>query len=262
MVMRARVPSVRTLGIDLSADPKKTAACSIVWARGRAHVESVALGLVNDELLEQMDDADWVGIDAPFGWPLAFLEAVRGWTERGTWPAVGRDRLRYRETDRFVRKTARMPLSVSSDRIAVTAMRCAELLTELARRRSRDRLDRSGGDRVVEVYPGAALPRWSETAAGLRLDPQGYKGDKGLERRQILVGALLGSAPWLEVPADTRRELIRNDDVLDALLSSLVARAAARGETMGAETDEQREFAPVEGWIHLPAKGSLRRLVD
>lgn len=124
-----------------------------------------------------MSTADWTGIDAPFGWPAEFLEAITQWATQGAWAKRDRDRLRFRETDRFVQRTARLPLSVSSDRIAVPAMRCASLLTALGERRAGagGSIDRSGDDRVVEVYPGAALVQWSDEAADIHLDPYRYK---------------------------------------------------------------------------------------
>src|SRR4051812_24793398 len=76
-----------------------------------------------------MRRAAWAGIDAPFGWPDALVDAVGIYAQYGTWPAdVSVEALRYRETDRFVRaqvKRARgvsiNPLSVSSNCIASTA---------------------------------------------------------------------------------------------------------------------------------------------
>ena len=249
---------MRTLGIDLSADPKKTCACLISWHSGRAEVEEPVSGLGDEELVERMLEADWVGIDAPFGWPVEFLETVTGWAEKGTWTGVKRERLRYRETDRFVQRTARLPLSVSSDRIAVTAMRCASLLAELSKRGlgSEGRIDRVGDDGVVEVYPGAALVQWSDEATDLRFDPQGYKGKENAAKREVLLDSLAQGAPWLVLDGDTRALSINSDDALDALLSSLVARAAAKSKTLGPSV-RKLALARIEGWIHLPEKGSL-----
>jgi hypothetical protein len=59
-----------------------------------------------------------------------------------------------------------VPLSVSADRIAHVALRCAVLLAELDA--SGRPVDRSGSGHVVEVYPAASLRRWG-------LDHPGYK---------------------------------------------------------------------------------------
>ncbi len=253
---------MRTLGVDLSADPKKTAACLITWEGGQVKVERPNRDIEDGPLVDLMVAADWVGIDAPFGWPADFLQAVTRWAEEATWPQTERERLRYRDTDRFVQSTARLPLSVSSDRIAVTAMRCASLLTQLGEHRAGagGRIDRSGDDRVVEVYPGAALAQWSDAAADLRFDPQGYKGAEQAAKREVLLDVLQRAAPWLDVDATTRAVCVESDDALDALLCSLVARTAAKELTLRPQTTDQAALAHVEGWIHLPKKGSLAQL--
>lgn len=258
-----------TLGVDLSADARKTAACLIAWQAGEARVQRPVLGLKDGALLDLMAGGnghpapDWVGIDAPFGWPAPFVAAIRAWQEGGPWAApdaAARVSLRYRATDLHCEGVSRRALSVSTDRIGVTAMRCATLLTALAQRRGLDRpLDRAGADRVVEVYPGAALPLWSDEEQGALLDPQGYKGDDDT-KRQALLQALLETAPWLVLDADTRALCERNDDALDAVLASLITRAAALGRTIPPQTPEHREAARQEGWLHLPERASLAGL--
>jgi hypothetical protein len=259
---------MRTLGVDLSADPRKTAACLVEWENGSARVHRPVLGLDDDALLSRLlgpdghEQPDWAGIDAPFGWPQPFVAAVKGWEDGESWPSTPRPELRFRATDAFVIRKSRRPLSVSSDRIAVTAMRCAGLVTALADRRGLGRaLDRTGADRVVEVYPGAALPLWSDEAGDIRLDPQGYKADDDT-KRLALVQTLLGAAPWLRLDADTRALCERNDDALDALLAALITRAAAVGQTLPPETEAERVAAATEGWIHLPRRDSLATLAD
>lgn len=260
---------MQTLGIDLSAADRKTAACRITWQDGRAIVSRPVVGLTDRHLLDGMAAADWTGIDAPLGWPQGFLTAVAQYSETGQWPQLpvkangepDRSGLRLRETDRFVAARARVPLSVSSDRIAVTAMRCAGVLTAYAEENGGGPVDRSGDDQVVEVYPGAALVCWSDATRAIALDPQGYKGKAGAAKRAALVGALVGAAPWLELDAPTRALCEASDDALDAVLSSLVARAAALGLTERPETMEQTAAAHIEGWIHLPRAGSLDQLL-
>jgi len=60
------VPGVRTLGIDLSASPKKTAACLIEWD-GAVSVDTPLLGLEDGELLDLMGRADWLESMLPSG---------------------------------------------------------------------------------------------------------------------------------------------------------------------------------------------------
>lgn len=67
-------------------------------------------------------EGDAVGADdVPFGWPDEFVAAVFAYADTGRFPTTERKRLRYRETDRYVEQRARLQLSVSADRIAVTA---------------------------------------------------------------------------------------------------------------------------------------------
>ena len=257
---------MRTLGIDLSSDPKKTAACSVSWEERVVRVEQLSVGLEDGPLVELMLEADWIGIDAPFGWPSDFIEAVTTWSKSGQWPPVEKKKLRFRTTDLFVKDTARLPLSVSTDRIAVTAMRCARLLTAYAERHFGDgaSVERSGDDQVVEVYPAAALILWSDEAADLRFDPQGYKGadPSAQEKRERLIEVLEQAAPWLALEPGQRSCCIRSDDALDAVLCALVARAASKGSTLRPETMAQTADAHIEGWIHLPAEGTLMALAS
>jgi hypothetical protein len=254
---------VRTLGIDLSAQPKKTAACSIAWG-DTVEVEELVVGCDDDALLDRMGDAAWIGIDAPFGWPVEFVETVGAWAAGQAWPtSFTTQQLSFRETDRAVLATRR-PLSVSTDRIGICAMRCARVLTALAERRGTAAIDRTGADQVVEVYPGAALPVWSGEAADLRLDPGGYKGTKPEQaaKREELVEALERGASWLRLEPAHRALCLKNDDALDAVLCALIARAAQRGLTVPPEGELQSARAPVEGWIHLPRAGTLASLAE
>jgi predicted nuclease with RNAse H fold len=252
-------PPGATLGIDLAVDPRRTAACAIAWRDGRAAVESISVGLDDAALRAAIAAAHarggWAGIDAPFAWPERFRDAVVAHHRDRTWPADYRDpRLRYRATDRFVEhECRRRPLSVSTDLIGVTAMRCARMLQEVGEDRGGP-IDPAGADGVVEVYPAAALLAW-------RLDPRGYKnGPLARANRRRLVDAL-AARPWLAFGGDAAAACERSDHALDALLAALATRAAQRGLTHRPRTDDERALAPSEGWIHVPVPGSLDRLV-
>jgi predicted nuclease with RNAse H fold len=250
---------VVTLGIDLSADVDGTAACTIRWEDGKAFVEVPRRRLGNAELRELIAAADWSGIDAPFSWPVPFRDALTEHAAGGGWDEDYRSpRFQYRATDLFVTGIARRPLSVSTDRIGVTAMRCARLLEEVGRDRGK-RLDPTGRDQVVEVYPAAALSAWGAKEAGF--DPQGYKvGPQANEKRRKLVEAFIReTAGWLDFPEGAQRECIASHDPLDAFIAALATRAAQLGRTREPETDEQ-SLAPIEGWIHVPKAGSLAEL--
>jgi predicted nuclease with RNAse H fold len=251
-----------TLGIDLSADPARTAACVVAWRDGGAAVESVEEGLDDGALherIERVEDAGGLtGIDAPFAWPVPFLEALDAHARDGSFPAGYRDpRLQFRATDLFVAGVARRPLSVSTNLIGVTAMRCARLLHEVGARRGA-RVDPAGTDGVAEVYPAAALVAWGGRGEGL--DPQGYKTGPAARAARGRLVAALGARPWLQLPAAACDACERSDHALDAVLAALAARAVERGLTHAPQTAEQRRLASVEGWIHVPVAGSLDRL--
>lgn len=252
---------MRTVGIDLSAQPAGTAVCAIDWTGATANLRHVTVGADDEQLLQECEGADKVGIDCPFGWPEAFVKAVREHHALDAWPQQGQDpeefrrRLRFRATDRHVKKHSGVtPLSVSTDRIGVTAMRCAFLLTRFAE--GRETVDRTGRGRVVEVYPAAALKVWNMARSGYKLpNPAGRTKLAALfddlvqrELRDISVGA-----------ADAER-CRTNHDAFDALVSALVARAAGLSLTVSPQTDEQRRAAATEGWIHLPRAPASRLL--
>ena len=166
------VERVRTLGIDLAAQAKQTAVCLLAWGEGQAAIETLALGVDDAAILEliRSEEPAKVAIDAPFGWPAPFVAAVSQHASGGEWQAHAPQSLRLRATDlHVIAKTRQQPLSVSADKIAVTAFRCAGLLSELTK--AGFAIDRAGDGLVVEVYPAAALRQW-------RMDPRGYKSDK------------------------------------------------------------------------------------
>jgi predicted nuclease with RNAse H fold len=256
------VSPMLTLGIDLSADDRRTAACTIAWHDGRGEVRPPETGLDDLALRERiagvLAGGGWAGIDAPFSWPVSFREALAGHDRDGGWPADWRHpRHQFRATDLFVAACARRPLSVSTNLIGVTAMRAARVLQEVGDERGR-RLDIAGADRVVEVYPAGSLVAWGGPALGL--DPRGYKNGPGAPARRGALVAALCDRDWLAIDRAAREACERSDHVLDALVAALATRAAARGLTRPPLTAEQRALAPVEGWIHVPVPETLDEL--
>ncbi len=242
---------MRTVGIDLSSQPAKTAACAIEWRSGAALVSKVIRGVDDERALSLMRTADKVGIDIPLGWPEAFAVAVGLHASGKPWAAdyVHADsaRFRYRRTDLAVIALGARPLSVSSDRIAIPAMRAAALLGSMSPRPPRD-----GGGLVVEVYPALALRRWA-------LPSQGYKGRERKTERSELVGAFLALTPWLEISDEATHLCQASDDAFDALIAAVVARAVAIGAVQPIPASE-RVAAQNEGWIAIPDSDSLERL--
>lgn len=150
-------------------------------------------------------------------------------------------------------------MAVTSNKIAVTAMRATVLLGEFDQAGRHPHRDGSGD--IVEVYPAAALKKWGPVH-------KGYKGKKGALKRRELVGNLFGPdgrARWLKL--NEHLETCRaSDNALDAVLCALIAGARFAGawitpdcEWVGSDggaghslTDHDREAVAKEGWIILP----------
>jgi predicted nuclease with RNAse H fold len=235
---------MRTLGVDLAAADVRTAIAAVEWSDGQATVQALQLGVSDDELVDAILEADKAGLDCPLGWPAKFVEFVVAQQDGRLSPAGGsqwRRELAYRLTDEIVRaETGLVPLSVSADRIAHAAFRCAALLARLAAQGHP--VDRCGDSVVVEVYPAAALRRWD-------LTHRGYK-TPGRGGHDSLVDELAAAAPWLRL--GRYEQLCRQShDAFDAILAAMAARAAAIGKVLTPDA-AQREVARTEGWIALP----------
>ena len=228
-----------TVGVDFAASARNTAACHVRWEGGEAVVERLDLA-VDDRaflaLLGDRSDGDRLGIDCPLGWPVAFVAALRAHQEHEPWPARGtagdRSDLLWRATDRAVRDlVGRWPLSVSTDRIGVTALRAAHLLD--AWETERVPIDRSGvTGPVVEVYPAAARRVWELGA---------IRSVSDLESRLPIRFAATADRDACETV----------EHAFDALIAALVARAAALRRTR-LPPEALVAMAAVEGWIHVP----------
>ena len=243
-----------TAGFDLSSQDRYTGICAIDWSNDRATVIDLKLDVADQEIVDLIASADKVGIDTPLGWPIAFAEAVAHHSKNGTWPADYRHGLtfdyRLRRTDYWIWKDLELPqpLSVSTDRIALPAMRAAALLSTLA-----ERVPLDGSGVVIEVYPAAALNRWE-------LPSRGYKGRHNHEARSALVSAFrAATGGWLTL-SSMHEDLCRSsDDAFDALIAALVARAAQKGLVEPIPPDHQAS-ALREGWIAVPRRNSLAEL--
>ncbi|MFV8243429.1 DUF429 domain-containing protein [Mycolicibacterium peregrinum] len=230
--------------------------------RRSATIETLGLGHLNGRILDDREllgglrQADKAAIDAPFGWPAPFIHAVAS-TDWPYAPDTERAQLERRTTDILVyQRTTKLPLSVTTDRIAYCAMRCAVLLTTLS-------APRDGSGLAVEVYPDATLRCWlPELFVDNR---QSYKTKNDLaaqaRREQLLDGLLSELGAGFAISEQQRDDVTHSDDCLDALVCALLARAAALGETVAPDSPEHRDLAAIEGWIHLPRTGSLGRLL-
>lgn len=186
---------MRTLGVDLAASTKKTAAAVVEWSGGSARLLSVSLDVDDAGIVRLFGATDMAGIDCPVGWPDAFLPFIAGHLAGTPRPVLdhdgieGRRLLAYRDTDRFVTaRTGLIPLSVSADRLAHPAMRCAVIQAKIAAEFGAQARDGSG--RLAEVYPAASLKLWGLLA-------RGYKGRGAPETERLgsLLAGLRDAAP-------------------------------------------------------------------
>lgn len=249
---------MKTVGIDLSVDVKKTGVCTIDWDRERPRCEFLS-DVDDGELLDLIRTSDVAGIDVPLGWPVGFAKAVETYMEgpSGSWTTTGDDfraenYYRLRRTDGFVKEHAEpvSPLSVSADKLGAPAMKAAWLLTQLPD----SDVDRSGCEgRIVEVYPAAAIKVWELTFPA-------YKN----KTRDVTAPAIAAAVENLAKVGGLELDFaddITTEHQLDALICALVARAARLGKTREPAAEDEK-LAKVEGWIHLPEPGSLSELTS
>ena len=235
---------MRTAGVDLATQPRKTGLAVLKWSEGRATAELVTVGATDDVIVDVCLSTDRVGIDAPFGWPesfVSFLDSHRDDALASFSYVEKSPILAFRETDRYVESTFSVrPLSVSTDRIGLTAIRGSVIQARL--REAGHPVFRDGSGRVVEVYPAVALKQWGLAGGS-------YKGAHA-SALTALVDRLLVAAPWLDmgVFADVCRT---SDDAFDAVVSAMVARAHALGQ-WHRPSDDSTGLAALEGWIVVP----------
>jgi predicted nuclease with RNAse H fold len=233
-------------GVDLAAEPKGTALAVIDWSAGRAKLLRLELGVTDAEIVAAAQGVEKLGIDCALGWPVQFVEFLNriNNSDSDGEPFSGdlelRRALAYRETDRHVRAvTGRWPLSVSTDRLGMTAIRCAGLLSQLAQ--SGVPIDRSGAGKVVEIYPGASLRFWGLRAPGYRASA---------EVRAGMIADLRELAPYLDL-GDVVDLMIESCDAFDAVIAALAARSALLGH-YEKPLPAQLKQAKTEGWVALP----------
>ncbi|MFM8353132.1 MAG: DUF429 domain-containing protein [Actinomycetales bacterium] len=240
---------MHTVGIDLAAQPSRTAMAVVEWHAHCATVTELIRPAGDDQILAAVHECDCAGFDVPLGWPALFASFIADQRDDRQLPLADADAWRdlaYRQTDRIVaQEFGKTPLSVSTDRIALAAIRGATLQARL--RDAGVDVSRDGSGRILETYPAVALMRWGITVEGP------YKGtDRARSAANLtrLVDVLMEAAPWLKL--GPYEGLCRsNDDAFDAVICALIARAHQRGQCTR-PTPEQQDLARIEGWIAVP----------
>lgn len=235
-------------GIDLAAEPKGTALAILEFENSKAKLVLLEQGLDDKALIDKTITADKIGIDCAFGWPIEFAKFIAKNQDPTNKDLIDggmdfRRTLSFRETDRQIREiTGRWPLSVSTDRLGLTAMRCAGLLSKY--QKAGIAIDRSGGGKLAEVYPGATLRTWDFETTNYRVNNDVRAG---------LLKQIKTQAPWLET-SSFETQMIESSDSFDAVIAALAARAVYLGQYTRPTTDQQAA-AEIEGWICLPLGG-------
>ncbi|MFT4037218.1 MAG: DUF429 domain-containing protein [Thermomicrobiales bacterium] len=234
---------MRTLGIDFAAQPVNTALCEMVWDADSATVVQVA-GMVTDDVIRafvQGPPSRIFGVDVPFGWPAEFVAFVAAHHARTqTDPDVSMAAMRLRTSDQFIHERfKKQPLSVSTDKLAIPAIRCARLLQEFGV------TNRAGDGRWYEVYPAAARLAW----------------DLPAKDNATALALIQTQCPIAFASPGLHAALLDSEHAFDALLCSLATRAAALGMTY-LPPAELLQAAKDEGWIHAPVPGSLSTLIS
>ena len=244
----------RVLGVDLATEPARTGLVEATWRDGAWRVAGPYPG-DDGTILERAAGAA-VGLDAPLGWPDAFVEAVDAHHAHRPWPEdVDANDLRYRATDRFVvdLDLGVRPLSVSSDLIGAVAWRAARLVTALGVARGRP-LVRDGSDGVFEVYPAAALRAWGLLGRRGERYKGGRVADPGARalRQRIVADLAAGAVGPVALDGGLAGAAVDSDHLLDAILAALVVTAALAGATYTPPAALAARAAR-EGWLHVPA---------
>lgn len=211
------------------------------------------VGVADPRAVELATQADFLGIDAPFGWPRTWAAAVATHRPGAAFEAEGSPAvLTRRATDVWVAQATNVyPLSVAANLIGATAIRCARLIHAIGQ--PIDVGLPAQAPLTSEVYPAAALVRWG-------FKHQLYKGKAFTPARQDLIRSILAGGLPMHFADRDHRLLEASDDAVDSLLASLVARAVALGLTDDAPV-ELRSAAAAEGWIRVPSSGSSLRML-
>lgn len=239
---------MRTVGVDLAAGTPGTALAEVLWTGCGARLTRLEIGIQDADIVASVWAGDaWLGIDCPLGWPDAFVDFV-GAHHADTAPSLGpvdggadwRRPLVYRHTDHVVYgRIGRWPLSVSTDRLGVTALRGAGLLRRLSE--AGFPVDRAAEGRLFEVYPGGSLRLWGFETKGYRVDAA---------RRRALLDVLAARAPWLDLGGFAPLAIAKAD-AFDALVAALSTRAGALG-MFARPASGALDVARREGWVVLP----------
>jgi hypothetical protein len=110
--------------------------------------------------------------------------------------------------------------------------------------------------------PGAALTCWDFKRTGYKTSGNAASKQRQRQTRMQLITTLSERVSWLDLTS-AQQACIESDDALDALIASLVGRAAGLGHTVTPPRGDKTQDLRIsrEGWIHLPERAALEQLV-
>jgi Protein of unknown function (DUF429) len=238
-------------GLDVSTNKAKTAAVAIEWSTpGQARVVDVRHPLPAADiapLIAEHKASRWA-VDVPFGWPDLFVALMadrhhgplpaRAMPAAAAWEKWRTRQVAQRHTDRFLTDDPRIktrPLPASFQLLGATA--AMWVLVEAQLVSLGVRIDRAGLEGTVcETYPSAALAAW------------------GFGKAKQTWFELQSNFAFLTAD-DNLLSQFASDDVCDAVVCALVARARDLQLTIG-PPDDELAAARREGWIHVSCRPS------
>lgn len=248
--------SETTWGLDVSTSPTKTAAVALQWTPSGARIVEVRHPRKSTDiadLIAEQRGQRWA-VDVPFGCPDRFValiadrhdgplpaESIPAAADWETW----RTKLvAQRRTDAFLTVDPRIvtrPLPASFQLLGATA--AMWVLVEARLVSLGVRIDRSGIDGTVcETDPTAALRAWGA--------PTKAKHDWRMLQDRF---------PFLSTDPEWLCKLAI-DDVCDAVVCAMVARARDLGLTIEPRNSDERAAGRREGWIHVSVEPAARLL--
>jgi predicted nuclease with RNAse H fold len=205
--------------------------------------------------LVKNEELTCISVDIPFGWPSEFSEFIRDWQPKirafGIKVPSG-PKFRYRVTEEVVTREAnKLPLSVSSDRIAVGALAWARISDELSLAGQID-VEGQGNlsePKIIEVYPAA-------TMKALGIDITDYKKHRSVRMRvlrDLLAAFYVDGVNEDQMLGDREKD----SDEIDSLVSAMTGvyyLEMQNGWNVRKPQGEEIAAARQEGWIFFPKK--------
>lgn len=102
---------MRTIGIDLAVEPRKTGIAAIDWSPDGSGTATARTGADDNTILELLLDSEAhvIGFDVPLGWPTRFVEMIVAHHDYSPIKADSWDELygasRLRATDYWLHET-------------------------------------------------------------------------------------------------------------------------------------------------------------